>query len=660
MDSRRSRAPRSGLAAAAAAPALLPLLLLLAAAGSEAKLKPPTTCPANCLSCQSVRGSWPGIPKRNLLTAPVRVVCKVCDTGFTQVPPFGVGCGCSPGSEPDGAGGCTPCPPNSVSKPSLRPGGGMCKPCSGDKVPSCDKTTCVSPTSPAVCPAVIPCFAAQTCARKRRFGAWENGCGTSLFCGACGGNKLPSGSGDKCSGADPACLPAMACPAGKVCGFYDDGCGSMIPCGDPAAAGVCPAGGTCSPDQSACIPPPPPPQPPCVPKTACAPGKVCGMEDDGCGGQISCSAAPDGSCPIAGQSCAPGGLQCVSQCVPKTMCSAGTVCGTQSNDCGGQIICGFCATGWGCTAGTCTPPPTMPPPPCVPATTCTGGQVCGVQTEPNCGKVISCGACAVGSTCAPNGASCVANTPECIPNKVCAAAQTCGMQADSCGGFVSCGACPAGAGCDGKVCITPPPVCTPMTPAQACGSRVCGVAPDGCGGTVTCGTCSSGTCSNDGTTCVPPSPPVCTPIRQCTQQCGTQPNGCGGSLSCPICPSGQKCEAGTCVPSCKPILGSCTTSGDCCFSDTDTFCEGGVCKIREGGRCAKNGMCGMCHPNCGVNTEGATCAAYGFPLNAGCNHSGKGGGGTQCGNTFVCCTINQPTTISVGADNHCIGAWPPA
>ena len=32
-----------------------------------------------------------------------------------------------------------------------------------------------------------------------------------------------------------------------------------------------------------------------------------------------------------------------------------------------------------------------------------------------------------------------------------------------------------------------------------------------------------------------------------------------------------------------------------------------------------------------------------------------GGGGTQCGVTFVCCVITKPTTVPPEADGTCVG-----
>lgn len=56
----------------------------------------------------------------------------------------------------------------------------------------------------------------------------------------------------------------------------------------------------------------------------CAPGKVCGDEDDGCGGRVLCGPGCTES-----QNCNPGGTQCVDKCVAITQCDEKYKCGTQ-------------------------------------------------------------------------------------------------------------------------------------------------------------------------------------------------------------------------------------------------------------------------------------------------------------------------------------------
>jgi hypothetical protein len=53
--------------------------------------------------------------------------------------------------------------------------------------------------------------------------------------------------------------------------------------------------------------------------------------DDGCDGVATCP-----TCSAASR-CTPDG-RCVSVCVPKTTCSAGLVCGTEANGCGGESL----------------------------------------------------------------------------------------------------------------------------------------------------------------------------------------------------------------------------------------------------------------------------------------------------------------------------------
>lgn len=81
----------------------------------------------------------------------------------------------------------------------------------------------------------------------------------------------------------------------------------------------------CNPAQSNCVLP----SPECIPKTACDAGRVCGTQANGCGGYVTCGA---GDCP-GGQVCSSDG-QClapVQPCVPKSFCSNGKVCGVEDD-----------------------------------------------------------------------------------------------------------------------------------------------------------------------------------------------------------------------------------------------------------------------------------------------------------------------------------------
>lgn len=496
----------------------------------------------------------------------------------------------------------------------------------------------------------VPCFGATNCPANLVCGTWTNECGSDLSCGTCPPGKVCNREGTKCVNNRP-CQPATECPSNRVCGMMADGCGNLIPCGPPDQGGHCPDGTICNSDGTQCVKPPIN----CIPKDTCT--KRCGTEDDGCGGTLTCGQCPNGQyCSADGLSCVPG------QCIPKTTCDPKTHCGTQDNGCGGQIVCGTCAPGFQCEQNPGGVSNCKPTKPCTPVSgVCTQGQKCGFQTN-SCGDLISCGVCPKNQHCAADGKSCEPDTPLCVPRKTCTCDKQCGTQDDGCGGVVICGHCLASQVCNAGQCKPrpiDPPICTVDKPS-VCGNRICGSVEDGCGGMISCGSCSAGLeCSSDGLLCTEPNQP-CTPLGKCTKQCGTEPDGCGGVMQCGSCPFGQQCSDGQCTaaPTCTAIGGTCQTNSDCCWSDTDTFCEASTkkCKVKRGGKCQTNNKCGLCHPNCGSKTEPITCEAYGFTDK--CNHSAAGGGGKECAQTDVCCVITKPTVITPGADGHCLSKWP--
>lgn len=329
----------------------------------------------------------------------------------------------------------------------------------------------------------------------------------------------------------PRPLPSPSPPS-----YVPDECGSLIPCGPPELGGNCPTGEVCSPDQQ-CIKPPDP----CTPETQvgrrglhlagaparggwrpaqaapqrggaarrhscpavgsvglvhclppspgskpvsghalpacpaqCAPGKVCGTQDDGCGGTIPC-----GNCP-GGQFCAPDGLSCIPECVPKTECDDKYKCGTQvrtdgvmpgggahanatatqccharlgscpgwtgmarcvppadpgvpshatprpppprrltqPNGCGGQIPCGICPANYSCTPDAGTGGSICEPDPCVSDGQCPPTFVCGPAVRGGGGRAIrpQGHALSAGAARAPERGlpGCAARTPGCL------------------------------------------------------------------------------------------------------------------------------------------------------------------------------------------------------------------------------------------------------
>jgi hypothetical protein len=176
---------------------------------------------------------------------------------------------------------------------------------------------------------------------------------------------------------------------------------------------------------------------------------------------------------------------------------------------------------------------------CTPKTCAQQGIDCG-QAGDGCGNVISCPACAAGTTCGGAGIPNKCGAPACT-KKVCSAGQ-CGSLADGCGGTLNCGACGTGTcGGGGTANVCGAGVCTPLAcPAQAAGSA-CGPVADGCGSVNQCA-CAAGTPCVNGKC----GAPVCTP-RTCADaaaNCGQVADGCGALLSCGTCLAPQVCGGG--------------------------------------------------------------------------------------------------------------------
>ncbi|HNR81414.1 MAG TPA: hypothetical protein PKK37_03185, partial [Candidatus Pacearchaeota archaeon] len=139
-------------------------------------------------------------------------------------------------------------------------------------------------------------------------------------------------------------------------------------------------------------------------KSCSAQGKNCGIVSDQCGGYIYC-----GAC-ASGQTCNASG-QCVSSCTPATCLSLGKLCGVWNDNCGGTVNCGSCLADEFCNAsGQCVAS-------CVPATCSSLGKLCGVWND-NCGGTVNCGSCLAGQSCNISG-QCVADDSgdvDCTPN----------------------------------------------------------------------------------------------------------------------------------------------------------------------------------------------------------------------------------------------------
>ena len=114
-------------------------------------------------------------------------------------------------------------------------------------------------------PTASPCYVPQT--------PQDDGCGGDVACGECADDHVCNGN--KCElivdlEGDPGCTPlaqADAC-AGLVCGAASDGCNGSVACG------TCAPGSSCAADGTVCVPE----APTCLPKTVCDAGLVCGTQ----------------------------------------------------------------------------------------------------------------------------------------------------------------------------------------------------------------------------------------------------------------------------------------------------------------------------------------------------------------------------------------------
>ncbi|HEY8041274.1 MAG TPA: hypothetical protein VIF15_15815, partial [Polyangiaceae bacterium] len=197
-------------------------------------------------------------------------------------------------------------------------------------------------------------------------GPQGDGCGNVIQCGTCTLPQFCGGGGpSKCGGnttvgpdGSTICTALTSCPAGQNCGFAGDGCGGVINCAGDGGGCVSPqycggggfnqCGGSNGLQPDGAIP--------CNPLTACTGGQNCGVEGDGCGGQITCGAG----C-VAPQYCGGGGFNICGgnnglspdgapNCTPTDCTKLGFNCGPAGDGCGGLLQCGSC-TGTGNICG---------------------------------------------------------------------------------------------------------------------------------------------------------------------------------------------------------------------------------------------------------------------------------------------------------------------
>jgi hypothetical protein len=444
-------------------------------------------------------------------------------------------------------------------------------------------------------------------------GEVPDGCGAFLHCGGCPGAGVCGQSApNKCGDALTAmCTPLSAAElcAGK-CGAVSDHCSGVVICGAANGGVVCGAGQLCI--DAACSGT----AATCTALTCEAKGHQCGVDGDGCGGQLDC-----GSCDV-GQECkyASSGNRCqtavVVSCTQLTAAAAcaGT-CGIVGDGCGGQIDCqanvqtacpGGTSCGGGGQPGVCGSGQACVQLPI--ATACAGK--CGSQSD-GCGAAYNCDSSNGGQTCdtaggelcGGSGVANVCGKVACTPKtqlQACpgsANGKSCGVQPDGCGGLIDCGGCAQDQSCGlntASICGTIP-VCQATAVATACAGK-CGSVPDGCGGVYQC---SGG---NGGVTCTGSEycgannqpnqcgiPPMSCTAKSCAQlghSCGLASDGCGHILDCwPGCGSDTSCT------------GSCGSGAACLANPTS-----GVQSCVAGAPTCTGSLCGAVPTNCSANS----------------------------------------------------------
>ena len=159
-------------------------------------------------------------------------------------------------------------------------------------------------------------------------------------------------------------------------------------------------------------------------RSCAAQGANCGIKSDNCGGYVYC-----GTC-ASGYTCTNN--QCVASCAPN--CS-GKVCG--SDGCGGT--CGACASGQVCSeAGQCAA-----------QGVCIAGEVsaCKVCKTDGLGWADDSSKCASGKKCSLGQCVSIPSDSNCTAKTCSSAGYECGAWNDACGGIFDCGVCAAGKSC---------------------------------------------------------------------------------------------------------------------------------------------------------------------------------------------------------------------
>jgi len=473
-------------------------------------------------------------------------------------------------------------------------------------------------------------------------GAIDDGCGGSVFCGACGDNQwctpdyaceclyASCGGGTTCCaefeicqddvcqcptlvcdgeccaggqvcGPEGCCNPATCGDLGAECGTPDDGCGGVVSCGGCGLFGECGVDFQCQCNfvecEGAC----------CAPGeyciagvcTECTPdcaGKPCGA-DDGCEGLCI------GDCPGDDEVCVEGVCECVYEACGETCCQDGEVCSDgacclpacDGADCGDDDGCGGLCDG-----------------------VCYGDNRICVEGLCQCAFVQCSGACCAEFEACEDG-QCVGCTPlTCVD-----LGATCGAPLDGCGGVLSCGDCGVNEECGGGyqcecsyaecggACCAMTETCAEGVCCQIdCDGKACGES-DGCGGLC------NGSCPGDNEVCVDGAcdcayqecqgvccdfGAICHDGACCTGDCAGaacgDSDGCGG-LCNGACPGdNETCVFGLCFCTYEACDDVCCGPGEACA-------QGVCCALQcAGAACGDDDGCGgLCDGTCAGDNE---------------------------------------------------------
>jgi hypothetical protein len=554
---------------------------------------------------------------------------STCDMATLQCKP-GTPVDCSAQSDQCNVGTCNPsngaC--SAVAKSSNTPcdDGNACT-----QTDTCQSGRCVG-SNRVVCTVLDQCHSLGTC-----------NTGTGVCSNPALSNGTPCNDGNACTSSD-ACSggscrsgPAVDCTDTNVC--TADACNTTTGCVHPAgnAGATCGSPASCSGGKeslaTACS----------GSSTVCPAPVVHDCAPYACGATVCLTACTKDADCAQGNYCAAGG-KCTAKAGAGATCAAGNQC--LSSFCADGLCCNDDCVGQ-CEAcnlpnkkGTCSPvsgAPVAPRPLCAGNGTGCDGTCNGVQTNacavPGQSKQCRAPSCdatsavaTLGESCDGSGACPEKRTQDCKPG-ICGVTQCTGCSTNA--------TCPAGDFCRGGVCKPLSGMGTKCSSDVECTSGHCvdGVCCDhdctgqceACNQTDHVGTCMpipagqgpaegrpgcagdparcGGVC--DGTTtrsCAYPGPGRLCRDARCENGIATLVAFCDGSGSCPAesqqtCPTGYACVNGRCGGG----PAACISENDC---NSDQFCSGGICKLKNGpgALCNAGVECGS-----GICVDGVCC-----------------------------------------------------